>query len=41
MVAALQEFRSGQRKGTIMDRIVKGSTPDEIQAIAAWYGAQK
>jgi cytochrome subunit of sulfide dehydrogenase len=41
MVAALQEFRSGQRKGTIMDRIVKGFTPEEIQAIAAWYGAQK
>ena len=41
MVEALQEFRSGQRKGTIMDRIVKGFTPEEIQAIAAWYGAQK
>ena len=41
MVAALQEFRSGQRNGTIMDRIVKGFTPEEIQAIAAWYGAQK
>jgi len=41
MVAALQEFRGGQRKGTIMDRIVKGFTPEEIQAIAAWYGAQK
>jgi cytochrome subunit of sulfide dehydrogenase len=41
MVAALQEFRSGQRKGTIMDRIVKGFTPEEIQAIAAWYGSQK
>jgi sulfide dehydrogenase cytochrome subunit len=40
-VAALQEFRSGQRKGTIMDRIVKGFTPEEIQAIAAWYGAQR
>jgi sulfide dehydrogenase cytochrome subunit len=40
-VEALQEFRSGQRKGTIMDRIVKGFTPEEIQAIAAWYGAQK
>jgi hypothetical protein len=24
-----------------MDRIVKGFTPEEIQAIAAWYGAQK
>ena len=41
IVAALQEFRSGQRAGTIMDRIVKGFTPEEIQAIAAWYGAQK
>jgi cytochrome subunit of sulfide dehydrogenase len=41
IVTALQEFRSGQRNGTIMDRIVKGFTPEEIQAIAAWYGAQK
>jgi cytochrome subunit of sulfide dehydrogenase len=41
IVAALAEFRSGQRKGTIMDRIVKGFTPEEIQAIAVWYGAQK
>jgi cytochrome subunit of sulfide dehydrogenase len=41
IVAALQEFRSGQRKATIMDRIVKGFTPEEVQAIAAWYGAQK
>jgi cytochrome c553 len=41
IVTALQEFRSGQRAGTIMDRIVKGFTPEEIQAIAAWYGAQK
>jgi cytochrome subunit of sulfide dehydrogenase len=41
MVTALQEFRSGQRAATIMDRVVKGFTPDEIQAIAAWYGAQK
>ena len=41
MVAALQEFRSGQRAATIMDRVVKGFTPNEIQAIAAWYGAQK
>jgi cytochrome c553 len=41
MVAALQEFRSGQRPATIMDRVVKGFTPEEIQAIADWYGAQK
>jgi sulfide dehydrogenase cytochrome subunit len=40
-VAALQEFRSGQRAATIMDRVVKGFTPEEIQAIATWYGTQK
>jgi sulfide dehydrogenase cytochrome subunit len=37
----LQEFRSGQRAATVMDRIAKGFTDDEIQAIAAWYAAQK
>ena len=24
-------FKSGERKGTIMDRIVKGFTPEEIE----------
>jgi sulfide dehydrogenase cytochrome subunit len=38
---AMQEFRSGQRAGTVMDRIAKGFTDDEIQAIAAWYASQK
>ena len=41
VVAALQEFRSGQRAATIMDRVVKGFTAEEMQAVAAWYGAQK
>jgi cytochrome subunit of sulfide dehydrogenase len=41
VVRAMQDFRSGQRAGTIMDRIAKGFTDDEIQAIAAWYAAQK
>jgi cytochrome subunit of sulfide dehydrogenase len=41
IVRAMQEFRSGQRAGTVMDRINKGFTDDEIQAIAAWYAAQK
>ena len=39
-VRALQEFRSGQRAGTIMDRIAKGFTDEEIQALAAWFAAQ-
>jgi sulfide dehydrogenase cytochrome subunit len=41
IVAAVQAFRSGQRPATVMDRISKGFTDDEIAAIAAWYGAQK
>jgi sulfide dehydrogenase cytochrome subunit len=41
IVRAMQEFRSGQRAGTVMDRIAKGFTDDEIQAIAAWYASQK
>ena len=41
IVTAMQEFRGGQRPGTVMDRIAKGFTDDEIKAIAAWYAAQK
>jgi cytochrome c553 len=40
IVKAMQDFRSGQRAGTVMDRISKGFSDDEIQAIAAWYAAQ-
>ena len=41
IVKAMRDFRSGQRAGTVMDRIAKGFTDDEIQAIAAWFAAQK
>jgi cytochrome subunit of sulfide dehydrogenase len=41
IVTAVQEFRSGQRPGTVMDRIAKGFSDDEIKAIAAWYAGQK
>jgi cytochrome subunit of sulfide dehydrogenase len=41
IVTAMQEFRSGQRPGTVMDRIAKGFTDDEVKAIAAWYAKQK
>jgi len=41
IVRAMQEFRSGQRAGTVMDRIAKGFTDEEIQAIAAWYAGQR
>jgi len=41
IVRAMQEFRAGQRTATVMDRIAKGFTDDEVQAIAAWFAAQK
>jgi cytochrome subunit of sulfide dehydrogenase len=41
IVAAMQAFKSGQRPSTVMDRIAKGFSEDEVKAIAAWYGAQK
>jgi cytochrome c553 len=37
---AMLAFRSGRRPATIMDRIAKGFSDAEIQAIAAWYAAQ-
>jgi len=41
IVAAMQAYRSGQRPATVMDRIAKGFSDDEIKAIAAWYGTQR
>ena len=41
IVKAMQEFRSGERPATVMDRIAKGFTDEEVQAIAKWYSAQK
>jgi cytochrome c553 len=41
IVTAMQEFRSGKRPETVMARIAKGFTDDEIKAIAAWYAKQK
>jgi cytochrome c553 len=37
----MQEFRSGQRPATVMDRIAKGFTDAETAAIADWYAQQK
>ena len=40
IVAAMQGFRSGERPSTVMGRIAKGFSDDEIRAIAAWLAAQ-
>jgi len=41
IVRAMEVFSSGKRASTVMDRIAKGFTDDEIQAIAAWYASQR
>ena len=41
IVTAMQGFKSGQLPSTVMNRLAKGFSDDEIKAIAAWYGAQK
>ncbi len=40
IVAAMLAFRSGARSSTVMGRIAKGFSDDEIRAIAAWLAAQ-
>ena len=41
IASAMAEYKSGARKGTIMDRIAKGFSDEETRAIAAWYAQQK
>jgi cytochrome c553 len=41
IVAQMQAFKSGQKQSTVMDRIAKGFTDAEVQAIADWYARQK
>ena len=41
LVQQMQAFRDGQREATVMDRIAKGFSDAEVQAIAAWYAEQR
>ena len=41
IVASVKAFRASERPATLMDRIAKGFSDEEIAAIAAWYQAQK
>ena len=41
VVRQMQAFRSGEVQVTVMDKIAKGFSDEEIQAIAAWYAEQK
>ena len=39
-VAQMEAFRSGARPATLMNRIVRGFTPDEVRALADWFAGQ-
>jgi cytochrome subunit of sulfide dehydrogenase len=41
IVTQMRAFRSGQRDATVMDRIAKGYSEAEIEAIANWYQAER
>ena len=34
---AMSAFRAGTRSSTVMDRIAKGFSDEEVRAIAQWY----
>jgi cytochrome subunit of sulfide dehydrogenase len=40
-VKLMAEFRSGEKPSTVMGRVAKGFTDDEMRPIAAWLAAQK
>lgn len=41
LMTAVAEFRSGKRPATVMDRLLKGFTDDELRDIAQWLADQK
>jgi cytochrome subunit of sulfide dehydrogenase len=41
VVAAMTAFRDGSVPATVMNRIAKGFSDDEVRAIAAWLATQK
>lgn len=41
LVAAMKAFKSGERPATVMDRIAKGYTDEEIQRIADYFQSLK
>ena len=41
IAAAMLAYRADERPATVMNRIAKGFSPDEIRAISAWLSAQR
>jgi cytochrome c553 len=41
IVRLMQEFRAGKRPATVMHQLAKGYTDEQIDALAAYFSAQK
>jgi cytochrome c553 len=41
LVQPMQDFRSGRRPATVMHQIAKGYSDEQVEAIAAYFSAQK
>ena len=41
LATAMLGFRDGTRPATVMDRLMKGFSPTEIQALAVWWEGRK
>lgn len=41
MIKAIDDFRSGAKPATVMHQLAKGYKPEQIDAIATFYAAQK
>ena len=41
IIASVAAFRAGTKPATVMDRVAKGFTDEEMAAIAAWLEMQK
>jgi cytochrome c553 len=37
----MRAYRAGERPASVMDRIARGFSDEEIQAIAAWISARR
>ena len=37
IIAQMEAFRSGARPATLMNRIVRGFSPSEVEALATWF----
>ncbi len=40
-IDAMEAFRLGRRHSTVMERIAKGFSQEEVRQLAAWFSAQK